>query len=165
MTLKSLVTGAAAAAAIGGAALGVTSISASTVASAAPGSVNIPTQPVPCAATAGQLRSVIDGLLAPGVPARTGKSDLVEGGIGFSDGALADKAINGAYARGSLPVGFSVADPVCNGPAASTTLSANGQSLNACLLSGRPLRLGAVSRVSDERPDPVRLISAVLTES
>ncbi len=136
MTLKSLVTGAAVAAAIGGAALGVTSISASTVASATPGSFNIPTQPAPCGATAGELRSVIDGLLAPGVPARTGKSDLVEGGIGFSDGALADKAINGAYARGSLPVGYTVSDPVCNGPSASTTLSANGQSLNAVFFPG-----------------------------
>lgn len=136
MTLKSLVTGAAAAVAIGGAALGVTSISASTVASAAPGSFSIPAQPAPCAATAAQLRSVIDGLLAPGVPARTGKSDLVQGGLGFSDGALADRAINGAYARGSLPVNYSVADPVCNGPSASTTLSANGQSLNAVFVPG-----------------------------
>ena len=79
---------------------------------------------------------MIDGLLAPGVPARTGKSDLVQGGLGFSDGALADRAINGAYARGSLPVNFSVADPVCNGPSASTTLSANGQSLNAVFVPG-----------------------------
>lgn len=136
MTLKSLVTGAAVAAALGGAALGVTSVSAPTLASASPSSFTIPAQPAPCAATSGQLRSVIDGLLAQGVPARTGKSDLVEGGLGFSDGALADRAINGAWARGSLPVNYTVSDPVCNGATASATLTANGQSLNAVFVPG-----------------------------
>jgi hypothetical protein len=136
VTLKSLFTGMAAAAAVGGAALGVTTIAAPTIASAAPGSYNIPLQPAPCDASVGQLRSVIDGLLAQGVPASGGKSDLVEGGIGFGEGRLADRAIKNAYASGSLPIAYDVSPPVCNGPTASSTLSAKGQTLNAVFVPG-----------------------------
>lgn len=140
MTLKTLVTGVAAVGLVGAAAAGVTSISASAI-SAAPAVQpvvwDVPLQPAaPCDATAAQLRSVIDGLLAPGVPARTGKSDLVEGGVGFSDGALADRAIKKAYANGSLPVAYEVSAPVCNGPTASATLSAKGQTMNASFVRG-----------------------------
>ncbi|MCT7660102.1 hypothetical protein [Mycobacterium deserti] len=141
MTLKTLVTGVAAIGVVGAAAAGVTSLVSPAV-SAAPAVQSVvwdtpmPLQPMPCNVTPDQLRSVIDGLLAPGVPARTGKSDLVEGGVGFSDGALADRAIKKAYANGSLPVAYDVSAPVCNGPTVSATLSAKGQTMNAAFVPG-----------------------------
>ena len=116
----------------------MTSIASNTVASPAVAPVvwDIPLQPASCDAAAAQLRSVIGGLLARGVPARRGKSDLVENGVGFADGALADHAIENAYVNGSLPVAYEVSTPVCNGPNATATLSANGQSMNVSFVRG-----------------------------
>jgi hypothetical protein len=106
VTLKTLVTGVAAAAVIGGAAVGVTSIASPAVSQAQ------------CADT-GQLTAVLDGLAAPGVPFAN-KSYLVEDGVGIFEGKTADRLLKSAYADGSLPVQFNVLPPVC-GPDGSAT--------------------------------------------
>ena len=68
MTLKTLVTGIAAAAAVSGAAVGVTSIASPAIAAAddAP-------------STRGTLQGVLDGLAAPGGSVRRTKGNLIEG--------------------------------------------------------------------------------------
>jgi hypothetical protein len=131
VTLKTLVTGVAAAAVVGGAAAGVTSI--------APGALSFApaVQPVvfgapfplttPCAVTADDLRGVLDGLADPNVQFRPGKIGLVDGGIGMIEGRTADRLLKNAYATGALPVFFDVAPPVCDGNTATTTVSAKGQ--------------------------------------
>ena len=133
MTLKTLVTGVAAAAAVGGAALGVTFIASG------PPSAASAVQPVvfdipfpldtPCGATADQLRGVLDGLAGPG--SFTGnKRGLVEGGVGPIEGRTADRLLKNAYETGSLPVAFDVAPPICGpgGTSATATVSAAGHS-------------------------------------
>lgn len=143
MTLKTLVTGAAAAALVGGAAAGVTSIASSSL-SAAPVvqpvvfGAPLPLEPVaPCGADAAQLRSVIDGLAAPGVGFHSGKSDLVEGGIGIIEGRTADRLLMNAYANGSLPVAFDISAPVCNpNNTATATISAAGRSQPVTFVPG-----------------------------
>lgn len=126
MTLKSLVTGVAAAALVGGAAAGVTSIASPATAHAQP----------PCA-DAGQLTAVIDGLAAPGVGFHSGKSDLVEGGVGIIEGKTADRLLKNAYADGSLPAQFTVGSPVCNPDGSATaTVSAGGSSQAVTFVPG-----------------------------
>ena len=102
MTLKTLVTGVAAATMVGGAAAGVTFIASPAVSHAQP------------CADAGQLTAVIDGLAAPGVGFHSGTSDLVEDGVGIIEGKTADRLLKNAYESGSLPVRFNVEPPVCN---------------------------------------------------
>ena len=126
MTLKSLVTGVAAAAVMGGAAMGVTSIASPAIASADCASVD-------------QLRGVIDGLAAPGVGFHSGKSDLVAGGIGIFEGKTADKVLSSKYADGSLPVAYSISDPVCNpqdGTATATISAPSGTSQTIAFVPG-----------------------------
>ena len=119
MTLKSLVTGVAAAAVLGGAAVGVTSIASPAIASADD------------CVDAGTLQGVLDTLVAPGVPfSSAGKSGLVEGGVGIVKGRLADGVLKNAYADGTLPTTITVAPPTCTAPGlASTTVSAAGKSM------------------------------------
>ena len=100
MTLKTLVTGIAAAAAISGAAMGVTSIASPAIADAdcrrrphAPRRARQPRQP--------------ERRFSPG------KAGLVEGGIGPIEGRTADRLLKNAYATGALPVTFKVLPPVC----------------------------------------------------
>ena len=116
MTLKTLVTGIAAAAAVSGAAVGVTSIASPAIAAADE-----------CAVDAGTLQGVLDGLAAPGVPFRD-KAGLVEGGVGIIEGKTADRLLKNAYATGSLPAAFNVAPPVCAGNTATSTVSAGSGS-------------------------------------
>ena len=119
MTLKTLVTGVAAAAVMGGAAMGVTSIASPAIAVADE-----------CAVDAGTLQGVLDTLVAPGVPfSSAGKSSLVEGGVGVLKGRLADGALKNAYAEGTLPTAISVEPPICTGNIATTTVSASGKSM------------------------------------
>ncbi len=117
MTLKSLVTGVAAAAVVGGAAMGVTSIASPAIASA------------DCV-DPGTLQGVLDTLVAPGVPFNSpGKANLVEGGVGIVKGRLADGALKNAYADGTLPTTITVAPPTCTGDIATSTVSAAGKSM------------------------------------
>ncbi|GFG54987.1 hypothetical protein [Mycolicibacterium agri] len=118
MTLKSLVTGVAAAAVMGGAAMGVTSIASPAIASADD-----------CVDT-GTLQNVLNTLIAPGVPfSSPGKSSLVEGGVGMVKGRLADGALRNAYADGTLPTTITVAPPTCSGNSATSVVSAAGKSM------------------------------------
>jgi hypothetical protein len=124
VTLKSLVTGVAAAALVAGAA-GVTFIASPAVSYAQP------------CATAGQLTSVIAGLAAPGVGFHSGKDDLVEGDIGIVEGKTADRLLKNAYASGSLPAQFNVGNPVCNPDGSVTaTVSAAGRSQAVTFVPG-----------------------------
>lgn len=118
MTLKSLVTGVAAAAVMSGVAMGVSSIASPAIASADD-----------CVDT-GTLQNVLDTLVSPGVPfSSPGKSGLVEGGVGIVKGRLADGALRNAYADGTLPTTISVAPPTCTGNAATSVVSAAGKSM------------------------------------
>ena len=141
MTLKTLVTGVAAAAVVGGAALGVTSIASGSL-SAAPA-----VQPVvfdiplpldtPCGATEDQLRGVLDSLAAPGGSFSSSKSGLVQGGVGIIEGKTADRLLRNAYQEGSLPVAFDIAPPICGpgGTSATALVSAAGRSQNVTFVN------------------------------
>ena len=125
MTLKTLVTGVAAATMVGGAAAGVTFIASPAVSHAQP------------CADAGQLTAVIDGLAAPGVGFHYGKSDLVEDGVGIIEGKTADRLLKNAYESGSLPVRFNVEPPVCNPDGSATAIvSASGRSQPVTFVPG-----------------------------
>ena len=118
MTLKSLMTGVAAAAVMSGAAMGVTSIASPAIASA------------DVCVDAGTLQGVLDTLVAPGVPfSSPGKSGLVQGGVGMVKGRLADGALKNAYADGTLPTAISAGAPTCNGNTATSIVSAAGKSM------------------------------------
>lgn len=119
MTLKSLVTGVAAAAVMGGAAMGVTSIASPAIASADD------------CVDSGTLQGVLNTLVAPGVSfSSASKSSLVQGGVGILKGKYADGALRNAYADGTLPTTITVAPPTCPDPAtASSTVSASGKSM------------------------------------
>ena len=118
MTLKTLVTGIAAAAAMSGAAVGVTSIASPAIAAADD------------CIDAGTLQGVLDTLVSQGVPfSSPAKSNLVQGGVGPVKGRLADGALKNAYAEGTLPTAIAVAPPACNGNAATSTVSAAGKSM------------------------------------
>jgi hypothetical protein len=119
VTLKSLVTGVAAAAVMGGAAVGVTSIASPAIAGADD------------CVDAGTLQGVLDTLVAPGVQFNSpAKASLVQGGVGIVKGRLADGALKNAYADGTLPTTITVAPPTCVDPAtAQSTVSAAGKSM------------------------------------
>jgi hypothetical protein len=118
VTLKSLVTGVAAAAVMGGAAVGVTSIASPAVAFADD------------CVDPGTLQGVLDTLVAPGVQFNSpAKASLVEGGVGIVKGRLADGALKNAYQDGTLPTTITVAPPTCTGNAATSTVSAAGKSM------------------------------------
>ena len=126
MTLKSLVTGVAAAAVVGGAAAGVTSI-ASPINSAAPAVQPVVWDiPMPQQGGAGavetQLVATLNGL-AGGGSFRGAKEAYIEGGIGRIEGITADRAYSNAAAKGLFPLSFTVA-PVPDGPTATTNVTA-----------------------------------------
>ena len=125
MTLKTLVTGVAAAAVVGGAAAGVTSI-ASPINSAAPAVQPVVWDtPMPQQSGVGiesQLVATLDGL-AGGGSFRGAKQSYIEGGIGRIEGITADRAYGNAAAKGLFPLRFTVA-PVPDGPTATTNVTA-----------------------------------------
>ncbi|MDT5400785.1 MAG: hypothetical protein QOK33_4016 [Mycobacterium sp.] len=142
MTLKTLVTGVAAAAVVSAAAVGVTSIASGASLASAPA-----VQPVvfgiplpldtPCGATADQLQSVLDRLAAPGGSFHGDKSDLVQGGIGILEGRTADRMLANAYQSGTLPVAFNVSPPVCGpGNSATATVTAAGRTQDVTFVPG-----------------------------
>jgi hypothetical protein len=119
VTLKSLVTGVAAAAVMGGAAVGVTSIASPAIAGADD------------CVDAGTLQGVLTTLVEPGVSFSSPvKSNLVQGNVGILKGRLADGALKNAYAEGTLPTAITVAPPTCIDPVTATsTVSAAGKSM------------------------------------
>ena len=142
-TVKSLATGVAAVAAIGAAAAGVTfgvifDASASAVwprvqpvvfgapVPLDPGVPGVPGVDVP---TADQLLTVLNSLQDPSVPFAS-KSNLVQGGVGGVEGHIADKKLQQAAAKGSLPLTFNITNIAPAGPgAASANITATGPHL------------------------------------
>jgi hypothetical protein len=133
VTLKSLATGVAAVAAIGAAAAGVTSIASFTPATSHVQPVvfgaPLPMDPGADVPTPDQLITVLNGLQNPGVPFAS-KSYLVEGGVGGVEGHIADRQLQKAAAKGSLPLQFNIANIAPAGPgAASADVTATGPHL------------------------------------
>ncbi len=140
MIVKSVATGAAAVAAIGAAAAGLTSIASGVpssiqvrpVAVGAPGQGPLPQDPAPAAnvPTSDQLTSLLNNLADPNVPFAN-KGNLVEGGISGTEAHIADHEIKKAEKNGDLPLAFNVANiqPGANG-AATADVSVSGPKLN-----------------------------------
>ena len=112
MTLKTLVTGVAAAALVGGAAAGVTSIAFS-AGSSAPGAVavqpvvwDIPMPQAPPAQLEAPLLQTLQALAGGGSFA--GMAPYIQHGIGRIEGIAADRAYNRAAAEGKFPLTFNV---------------------------------------------------------
>ncbi|OBK21739.1 hypothetical protein A5634_09080 [Mycobacterium asiaticum] len=135
MTIKSLAIGAAAVAAIGAAAAGVTSIvspvehQVQPVVFGAP----LPLDPAPAPAnvpTVSQLNGILTSLADPNV-SFSNKGDLVEGGIGGTEAHLADHQLKKAAKNGQLPLSFSIANiqPAGNG-SATADVSVSGPKLS-----------------------------------
>jgi len=131
VTLKALVSGAAAAVAIAGAAAGVTSIASSSDAVAGPRvtpvvwDIPMPQQPAPD--MQGPLLATLQALGAPGLSAS--KAPYIQGGIGRIEGRVADTKLREAQAEGKFPLSFSVANIQPSGPgftADVTATAANG---------------------------------------
>lgn len=137
-TFKSIVTGAAAVAAIGAAAGGMTSIAFSAPAQVQPVAFGAPLPQDPAAApapganipTADQLAGVLNTLADPNV-AFANKGNLVEGGISGTEAHVADHEMKKAAKNGDLPLAFNVANiqPAANG-AATADVSVSGPKLN-----------------------------------
>jgi hypothetical protein len=125
VTLKTLVTGVAAAAVLGGAAAGVTSIASPAVPSAPavqPVVWDIPMPQAPAPELQTPLLQTLQALAAPG--AFTGKGRLIQGGIGRIEGVAADRAYNRAAAEGKFPLTFAIANIDQNGGVASADVTA-----------------------------------------
>jgi hypothetical protein len=147
--MKTLVIGAAAVAAIGAAAAGVTAI-ASPAGSAAyqvqpvaigaplpldPAPIPTPSpgpSPAPAASvpTAAQLTGILNNLADPNV-SFTSKGNLVEGGIGGTEARVADHQLKKAAKNGDLPLAFSVANIQPAGAGSATAdVSVSGPKLS-----------------------------------
>lgn len=111
MTLKTLVTGVAALAVVGGAAAGVTSI-ASPVSTSSPVVQpvvrDIPFPQAPAPDLQGPLLQTLQGLAGPGSFA--GKASYIQGGIGRIESIAADRAYSKAAAAGKFPLTFNIAN-------------------------------------------------------
>ena len=109
MTLKTLVTGVAAAALVGGAAAGVTSIASPAVSSAPavqPVVWDIPMPQTPAPDLQSPLVQTLQALAGGGSFA--GKAPYIQGGIGRIEGIAADRAYNKAAAEGKFPLRFAI---------------------------------------------------------
>ncbi|OBF34934.1 hypothetical protein A5724_16330 [Mycobacterium sp. ACS1612] len=125
MTLKTLVTGVAAAALVGGVAAGVTSI-ASPVASPAPAVQpvvwDIPMPQAPAPDLQAPLLQTLQALASGGSFA--GKASYIQGGIGRIEGIAADRAYNRAAAEGKFPLTFSIVNIDSDGAVANADVTA-----------------------------------------
>jgi hypothetical protein len=75
------------------------------------------------------LASLLNSLQDPSVPFAS-KSNLVEGGVGGVEGHFADKKLQQAAARGSLPLTFNITNILPAGPGtASANVTASGPHL------------------------------------
>jgi hypothetical protein len=137
-TFKSIVTGAAAVAAIGAAAGGMTSIAFSGPAQVQPVAYGapMPLDPAPAPApganvpTADQLTGLLNSLADPNVPFAN-KSNLVEGGISGTEAHIADHELKKAAKNGDLPLAFNVANvqPGTAAGSATADVSVSGPKL------------------------------------
>jgi hypothetical protein len=125
VTLKTLVSGAAAAVAIAGAAAGVTSIASPAVSggpAVAPVVWDIPLQPPPAPDLQGPLLQTLQALGAPGMSAS--KAPYIQGGIGRIEGRVADSKLRDAQAEGKFPLSFTLANIIQNGPGVTADVTA-----------------------------------------
>jgi hypothetical protein len=129
VTLKTLVTGVAAAALVGGAAAGVTSIASPAGVDPAPAAVavqpvvwGIPMPQAPAPQLEAPLLQTLQALAAGGSFA--GKSSYIQGGIGRIEGIAADRAYNNAAAEGKFPLTFNVANIDDTGGVATADVTA-----------------------------------------
>jgi hypothetical protein len=136
MTVKLLATGAAAVAAIGAAAAGLTPVAsgATSVFEVQPVAVAVPfaqdpPPPPPGAAdlpSPGQLANLCNQLTDPGV-SYTAKQNLVQGGISPDEGHVADHDLRRAFRAGNFPEQFNVTNIQPAGPnAASAEVAITG---------------------------------------
>ena len=107
MTLKTLVTGVAAAALVGGAAAGVTSIASPAVA-VQPVVWDIPLPQAPAPELQAPLLGTLQALAGAG--SFSGKASYIQGGIGRFESIAADRAYNKAAAAGKFPLTFNIAN-------------------------------------------------------
>ena len=125
MTLKALVSGAAAAVVIAGAAAGVTSI-ASPVGSQAPAVQpvvwDIPMPQAPAPDLQAPLLQTLQALGSPGLSAS--KAPYIQGGIGRIEGRVADTKLREAQADGKFPLSFTLANIDQNGDVVSADVTA-----------------------------------------
>jgi hypothetical protein len=116
VTLKSLVTGVAAAALVGGAAAGVTSIASPAVPQAPavqPVVWDIPMPQAPAPDLQAPLLQTLQALGAPGLSAS--KAPFIQGGIGRIEGRVADSKLREAQAEGKFPLSFTLTNIDQNG--------------------------------------------------
>jgi hypothetical protein len=125
VTLKTLVTGMAAVAVVGGAAAGVTSIAPPAVSSAPavqPVVWDIPMPQAPAPDLASPLLQTLQALAGGG--SFSGKASYIQGGIGRIEGIAADRAYNKAAAAGKFPLTFNIANIDQEGGVASADVTA-----------------------------------------
>jgi hypothetical protein len=126
VTLKTLVTGVAAAALVAGVAAGVTSI-ASPAASPAPIAVQPVVRDIPMpAAPAPELQAPLLGTLQAlaGAGSFLGKAPYIEGGIGRIESIAADREYSKAAAEGKFPLTFNLANIDQEGGVATADVTA-----------------------------------------
>jgi hypothetical protein len=130
VTLKSLVTGVAAAALVGGAVAGVTSIASPTGTQAVavqPVVWDVPMPQAPAPDLQAPLLQTLQALGAPGLS--SSKAPFIQGGIGRIEGRVADTKLREAQAEGKFPLSFTVANIDQNGDVVTadvTATAANG---------------------------------------
>jgi hypothetical protein len=125
VTLKTLVTGVAAAALVGGAAAGVTSIAFPAVSSAPavqPVVWDVPMPQAPAPDLQAPLLQTLQALASGGSFA--GKAPYIQGGIGRIESIAADRAYTKAAQEGKFPLTFNIANIDSDGATASADVTA-----------------------------------------
>ncbi|HEX4586439.1 MAG TPA: hypothetical protein VH185_00535 [Mycobacterium sp.] len=125
MTLKTLVTGVAAAAMVAGTAAGVTSIASPAVSSAPavqPVVWDIPMPQAPAPDLQAPLLQTLQALAGGG--SFIGKAPYIQGGIGRIESIAADRAYNKAAAEGKFPLTFNVVNIDQEGGVATADVTA-----------------------------------------
>jgi hypothetical protein len=125
VTLKTLVTGVAAAALVAGAAAGVTSVASPAVSSAPavqPVVWDIPMPQAPAPNLQGPLLQTLQVLAGGG--SFSGKASYIQGGIGRIESIAADRAYNKAAAEGKFPLTFNIANIDSDGGVANADVTA-----------------------------------------
>ena len=126
MTLKTLVTGVAAAALVGAAAAGVTSVasSATSVTAVQPVVFGIPLPQAPgVPATDADLYATLDGLASGSF------GPWIQGGLGKVESLTAQRLWSNAAAQGYLPLNFTVNNLNSDGETANADVTASGPKL------------------------------------
>jgi hypothetical protein len=125
VTLKTLVTGVAAAALVGGAAAGVTSIASPAVSPAPAVQPVVWDMPMPQAPAPDLQSPLVQTLQAlSGGGSFAGKAPYIQGGIGRIESIAADRAYNRAAAEGKFPLTFAIANIDQEGGVATADVTA-----------------------------------------